>query len=564
MPRITGGQAVVQVLLAHGVKYVFGIPGSSVQDIVDALVDHPQIEFILALHEGSLVSMADGYTRASGRPAFVLVHMLPGTSNLVGGLYNAWRDGSPVVVASGQQDTRLLGRGSFTDTSDMVEVVRQFTKQAWEVPRADRMAEAVDRALRLAMTPPRGPVYLSLPKDLLREESEVSLPDAHPPPASFAPDPESIERAAATLLAAERPLIVCGSGVFTARAVDDLAEVAEHLAAPVVSEPWNAFLSFPTTHPLYFGRFDGESSLYRRADVLLGVGARLFMEADFAHGLTLPAGVRLIQIHEDAAELGKTHPVDIPLLGDAGSGLRALLAALRGRITDPERKLAENRRGSLEKEQQTRRAELRKELENESGSRPIKPWRLVREIDAVKGSDGVVVDDSITGRGYLETFLTFPKPAFFSVSSGCIGWGLPAALGMQLAWPERRVFACCGDGSLVMSIQALWTVARYGLPVITVVFNNRGYVSVKAPLHWLDGRAAKTAKYLGVDLTPPDLDFIRLAEGFGVAGRRVEDPEEIRAALEEALATGEPGLLEVLTDPQETGYGLPPLSPPPH
>ncbi len=334
MPRITGGQAVVQVLLAHGVKYVFGIPGSSVQDIVDALVDHPQIEFILALHEGSLVSMADGYTRASGRPAFVLVHMLPGTSNLVGGLYNAWRDGSPVVVASGQQDTRLLGRGSFTDTSDMVEVVRQFTKQAWEVPRADRMAEAVDRALRLAMTPPRGPVYLSLPKDLLREESEVSLPDAHPPPASFAPDPESIERAAATLLAAERPLIVCGSGVFTARAVDDLAEVAEHLAAPVVSEPWNAFLSFPTTHPLYFGRFDGESSLYRRADVLLGVGARLFMEADFAHGLTLPAGVRLIQIHEDAAELGKTHPVDIPLLGDAGSGLRALLAALRGRITD--------------------------------------------------------------------------------------------------------------------------------------------------------------------------------------------------------------------------------------
>ncbi|MBI2881986.1 MAG: thiamine pyrophosphate-binding protein [Candidatus Tectomicrobia bacterium] len=552
MPRITGGRAVVERLLAHGVRHVFGLPGSSVQDVLDALVDRPQIDFILALQEGSLISMADGYARACGRPAFVLVHMLPGTANLVGGLYNARRDGSPLVVASGQQDTRLLGRGAFTDTSDMVEVVRQFTKWAWEVPRADRMAEAVDRALYIAMTPPRGPVYLALPKDLLHEEAEIPLPVVHPPPAAFGPDPEAADRAAAALLAAERPLIVCGSGVFTARAVEDLVELADLLAAPVVSEPWNAFLSFPTAHPLSFGRFSAESPLYRRADVLLGVGARLFMEADFAHGIPRPPGARLIQCHEDATELGKTHPVDIALLCDARSGLRALLARLRSRVADAER------RDHLAKEQESRRAEMG-ELRREGGSRPVKPWRLVQEIDAVKGSDGVVVDDSITGRGYLETLLTFERPAFFSVSSGCIGWGLPAALGVQLAWPDRRVFACCGDGSLVMSVQALWTAARYRLPVVAVVFNNRGYVSVKAPLHWLEGRAAKTGTYFGVDLTPPDLDFIQLAKGFGVAGRRVEDPEEIRSALEEALAAGEPRLVEVLTDPRETGYGLPPL-----
>jgi benzoylformate decarboxylase len=485
--------------------------------------------------------------------------MLPGTSNLVGGLYNAWRDGSPVVVASGQQETRLLGRGSFTETTDMVGVVRQFTKWAWEVPRADRMAEAVDRALRLAMTPPRGPVYLALPKDLLHAEGEMPLPAPHPPPASFGPAPEGIPRAAALLRAADRPLIVCGSGVFTARAVDELVELADLLAAPVLSEPWNAYLSFPTTHPLYFGRFSDESPLYRQADVLLGVGARLFMEADFAHGPALPPGLRLIQIHEDAAELGRAQPVEVPLLGDARSGLGGLLSALRDLFQDSDQRRVGERRARLAKEQEGRRAELRSQLGRERGSRPIKPWRLVEEINTVKGPGGVVVDDSITGRGYLETFLTFERPSFFSISSGCIGWGLPAALGIQLAWPERRVFACCGDGSLVMSIQGLWTAARYHLPVITVVFNNRGYLSVKSPLHWLGGRAAKEASYLGVDLTPPPIDFLRLAEGFGVAGRRVEDPEEIRPALAEALAAGDPRLVEVLTDPTETGYGLPPL-----
>src|SRR3990172_634020 len=243
----TAAQAYLEVAAAHGVEYIFGLPGTSGQEFLGIMGDQERIRFILALHETCAVSMADGYARVSGRPTLAQVSTLPGTANAVGVLYDAYRDRSPVVVTSTHVDMRIMGRDSHTEGRDLVELTRQFTKWSCEVHRSDRVAEALNRAFKVASTPPKGPVYLSLPSNLLVEPVTGKVPEAerYRIVPRMAADPEALREAARLLLEAERPLIVAGSGVAAAGAVDDLIQLAEMVVLPVVMEPRYSFLSFP-------------------------------------------------------------------------------------------------------------------------------------------------------------------------------------------------------------------------------------------------------------------------------------------------------------------------------
>ncbi|MFQ5851674.1 MAG: thiamine pyrophosphate-binding protein, partial [Candidatus Binatia bacterium] len=319
----TAAQAYLEIAAAHRVEYIFGLPGTSGQEFLGTIAEQEMIRYILALHETCVVSMADGYARASGRPTLAQVSTLPGTANAVGVLYNAYRDRSPVVVTSTHVDTRITGRDTHTEGRDLVGLTRQFTKWSWEVHRSDRIAEALNRAFKGASTPPKGPVYLSLPSNPLAEPVtgetlETARSRVVP---RMAGDPGALEEAARLLVEAKRPLIVAGSGVATSGATDELIKLAEMVTAPVVMEPRYSFLSFPTSHPFSFQIPERQVTfklpVWGDPDLVFAVGCRLIREYRYLSEPAIKPETRCVHIEEDPWEIGKVFPVDLGIVADA-------------------------------------------------------------------------------------------------------------------------------------------------------------------------------------------------------------------------------------------------------
>ena len=546
----TASQAYLEVAAAHGVEYVFGLPGTSGQEFIGTIADQEKIRFILALHETCVVSMADGYARVSGKPSLAQLSTLPGTANAVGALYDAYRDRSPVVLTSTNVDTRIVGRDSHTEGKDLVELTKQFTKWSCEVHRADRIPEILNRAFKVAATPPTGPVYLSLPSNLLGEPINIQNPDAER--SRVVPrmpgDPEALTEAAGMLAEAKRPLIVAGSGIAKTGAIKELVELAEIVAAPVVMEPRYSFLSFPTTHPYSFQIAERQPTfdlpVWGEPDLILAIGCRLIREYRYLPEPVIKPETRCIHIEEDPWEIGKVFPVDLGIVADAKSALRSLLDVLPAKV-DGNHKAERIER--LKKAKETVKAELEKRIQNGWDATPINAARLVRTMDKLLEPDALIVNESPTSKDILMSNFQFtPGRSYFSNSSaGHLGWGLGAAIGAKLASPGRRVVACLGDGSCMFGIQGLWTMAKYRVPLVVIVFNNRAYMAVKNQFRGTDERI-KIAAEMGAELVGPELNFARIADSFGIFGQRVEEPGQIEAALKRALDQSGPALVDVV------------------
>ena len=546
----TASQAYLEVAAAHGVEYIFGLPGTSGQEFIGTIADQEKIRFILALHETCVVSMADGHARVTGRPSLAQLSTLPGTANSVGALYDAHRDRSPVVVTSTNVDTRIVGRDSHTEGKDLVELTKQFTKWSCEVHRSDRIPEILNRAFKVAATPPSGPVYLSLPSNLLGESVAVKNPDAAR--SRIVPrtpgDPEAMREAARMLAESKRPLIVAGSGIAKANANEELIRLAELVAAPVVMEPRYSFLSFPTTHPYSFQIAERQPSfdlpVWGEPDLILAIGCRLIREYRYLPEPVIKPETRCIHIEEDPWEIGKVFPVDLGIIADARSALRSLLETFPVKSDDP-RKMA--RVECLKKAKEKVNAELEKRAQNGWDETPINTARLVRTLDKLLDPDALIVNESPTSKDILMANLQFtPRRSYFSNSSaGHLGWGLGAAIGAKLASPNRRVVACLGDGSCMFGIQGLWTMAKYRVPLIVIVFNNRAYMAVKNQFRGTNERI-KIAAEMGAELVGPELNFARIADSFGIFGQRVEEPGHIEPALKRALDQSGPALVDVV------------------
>src|SRR5262249_54416704 len=398
----TASQAYLEVAEAHGVDYVFGLPGTSGQEFIGTIADQEKIRFILALHETSVVSMADGFARVSGKPSLAQLSTLPGTANSVGALYDAYRDRSPVVVTSTNVDTRIAGRDSHTEGKDLVELTRQFTKWSCEVHRADRIPEILNRAFKVATSPPTGPVYLSLPSNLLGELIRVQNPAAErfrvlP---RIAGDPEALKDAAKLLAEAKRPLIVAGSGIAKTGATEDLIKLAELVAAPVVMEPRYSFLSFPTTHPYSFQIAERQPSFdlpfWGEPDLILAIGCRLIREYRHLPEPVIKPDTRCIHVEEDPWEIGKVFPVDLGIVADSKSALRSLVevcSATSDQFGGPRKaERIELLRQAKEKTQ----AELEARSQKEWDKTPINTARLVRTMDKILDQDVLIVNESPT------------------------------------------------------------------------------------------------------------------------------------------------------------------------
>ena len=544
-------QAYLEVAAAHGVDYVFGLPGTSGQEFIGTIADQERIRFILAMHETCVVSMADGHARVTGRPQLAQVSTLPGSANAVGALYDAYRDRSPVIVTSTNVDTRIFGRDSHTEGKDLVEMTRQFTKWSAEVHRADRIPEYLNRAFKVAAAPPTGPVYLALPSNLLGETITTTMPQ--PDRSRVVPriggDPEALAEAAKLLAQAKRPLIVAGSGVAKSGATEDLIKLAEMIAAPVVMEPRYSFLAFPTTHPQSFQIAERQPAfdlpVWGEPDLIFAVGCRLIREYRYLPDPVIKPETRCIHIEEDPWEIGKVFPVDIGVIADARSALRSLLEIYPKFAPAPGDKSARLECIGRAKEQVN--AELETRVKQGWDSTPINAARLARTMDRLIEKDALIVNESPTSKDIIMANFQFsPGRSYFSNSSGgFLGWGLGAAIGAKLASPKRRVVACLGDGSTMFGLQGLWTLAKYGVPVTVIVFNNRAYMAVKNQFRGSEERI-RIAAEMGAEITGPDINFARLAETFGIFGQRVEQPDAIEPTLKRALEQTGPALVDVV------------------
>ncbi|HLB12338.1 MAG TPA: thiamine pyrophosphate-binding protein [Dehalococcoidia bacterium] len=551
---MTAKEALCRALQSQGVEYVFGNPGTTEIPILDTLARFPEIRYVLALHESVAAAMADGYARASGRPSVANVHTTPGVANSLGMLFNARRDGVPLVLLAGQQAARFLLREPML-AADLVQMTEQFAKWSYQVHRPEEVPLALARALKTSMQPPRGPVFLALPRDVLEETVEVEewTAGAVNVTCRLRGDQADMEQAADLLLQAAAPVVLAGSGVQASEAGEELAALAEACAMRVYARPG----SLPWDHPLLCGNWRPMrhelAAPLRGADLLLVVGAPMFRE--FPPVSTVPK-IPVIHMDADAWEVGKNFPGAFGIVADPKAGMADLRRALEGKAGEAQRAALEKRRRAIETANREARAARGREMEASWASIPISNARLVGEMARVLDRDALIVDEATRSATYLRYFYPFgPSGGYMSCEAGCLGWGLGASLGAKLAQPERQVVAFLGDGSASYSMQALWTAARYRIAVPVIVCNNGTYMAVRSALSLYGGEIAERGDYSATDLA--GLDFVALAGSMGVEGRRVEVPDDLRPALEWSLALGRPSLLEVMIDPHDAGHQVP-------
>jgi benzoylformate decarboxylase len=542
---------LMEILKSSGIRYLFGNPGTTELPFLDALPDS-SLEYVLGLQETAAVAAADGYAQASGQAGVVNVHVAPGLANSLSILHNAARAKSPLVVTAGQQDTRFLMHEPIL-AGDLARMAEQFTKWSHEIRRPEDAPVALRRALKVALTPPTGPVFLSLPMDLMGPAVDDT---AAPPPAIAAksrPEPAALRHAADLLAGASNPVVIAGDGVARAGAMAELTAVAELLGARVHGEPVYRRTSFPGTHALWRGGLFPSPAGVRRAleecDALLIVGANVFTWFLHTEGTPFPRGLRVVQIDDDPWEIGRSYPVTLGIAADPKAALAELTDVLRGKLTEKDRAAAAARvekigaaRGEMVKRVS---AAARSEAERV----PIGQAHLMHTLASLLPDDAIVVDESATSLPFVLRYMPFATPgSFFGGKTGTLGWGMGAAIGVQLGSPGRKVVATIGDGSVMYAPQALWTAAHYRLPITYVVPNNSSYAILKSGMLSLDLASAKRGIYPGMDLVSPEIDYAGLARSLGVRAERVEKPGELRDVLAACLAGPGPSLVDVVID----------------
>jgi benzoylformate decarboxylase len=536
----TGRAAFLQLLVDEGITHLFGNPGTTELAIMEVVPDFPQLEFILGLQESVVMAMADGYCRASGRLAAANVHVMPGLGNAMGALYNAKFSGSPVILTAGQQEQ---GHGLLEPMlyEPLVPVAQPLVKWAVEVTRAADLPRIIHRAAKIALTPPTGPVFLSLPGDVLDEKLELDMGRPVRVDGAVRPSDATLHSVADMLMRAKRPAILAGHELSTRDAFAEAAKLAEALGAAVYagSIPYSA--QFPSEHPAFMGAFTRLQKQVRSTleghDLLLVLGADLLRMSVYSPVEPLPPTLPVIHISERAHELGKNYRTDIAVNADVKQTLAALLPLIK-RSDAAQQRLADLKPHNWTAQRDKARIDAMMAAE----TRPIDPTYLMLRFTETLPRDAVVVDEGLVSTNSLPKFLVNRGPRdYYGLASGGLGFAVPGAVGISLALPGRPIAAMVGDGSAMYAIQGLWTAAHHQLPITYVIANNRGYRIIKERLVSF----RKTDQFTGMDIREPDIDFVSVAKSFGLAARRVTDPQDISSALREGFASGKPNLIDM-------------------
>ena len=534
---ISGRNAFIELLQSEGVTHLFGNPGTTELPIMHALADYPDMRYVLGLQEAIVVAMADGYARASGELVACNVHVAPGLGNAMGSLFTAFNSGTPLIITAGQQEQ---GHGLTEPLlyAPLVPIATPVVKWATEVTRLEDLPRIVHRAAKIATTPPTGPVFISLPGDILNAFGVIDLGQATRVDTRVRPSEDSLRELAERLLRAKRPVIIAGH------------EIIRSDAFAVYDQTVLQGSHFPTGHAAYLGPLSRNQKTVRARldpyDTVISLGSDFLRMSVYSEVEPLPPHMSVIQIGLNDWEMGKTYPAEIAVRADVNETLRVLTPLVAELDGATQRQRAADGLAALSGRNWTANRKARADVAfAKAAMRPIEPEWLMLTITDLLPQDAIIVDDALTTGASLPTFMHLrDRYAYFGNVSGGIGWAIAAAVGIQLAQPERKVVALLGDGSAMYSIQALWTAAHQKLPIVFVVFNNGGYRIIKQRLKLFHS----TERFIGMDFVDPPIDFAALARSLGVRAHRIDTGDEFGAAYRDALAASQPVFLEVIVD----------------
>jgi benzoylformate decarboxylase len=547
--RITGRSAFLALLKDEGITHLFGNPGTTELPIMHALKEHPDLTYVMAMQESLVVAIADGFSRASGRLVACNVHVAPGLGNAMGSLYNAKFTGTPMILTAGQQEQ---GHGLMEPVlyDPLVRIAEPLVKWAVEVTRLEDLPRIVRRAAKVAMTPPTGPVFISLPGDILNSEAGLELGRSTRIDTRVKPSDEGLQALVQRILKAERPVIVVGDEIVKSDALEEAAELAAGLGCPAWQQTAPYGAHFLSESPCFMGSLPRVQPQVREIlaphDLMIVLGADPLRMSVYSEVDPLPAGLQMVQVGLVDWDLAKNYAAEIAVKADVKEALRALIPALKvagGAALDTRAKSGIAALAS--KNWTAKRAKLVDQISMKRDSSPIDPdWLALQVVEAMP-ANAILVDEGLTASRYMSALRPHrDRYGYHGLASGGIGWGLPASVGVSLANPDRPVVCYSGDGSAMYSIQALWTAAHHKLPLTVVIVNNGGYRIIKQRLLAFH----KDDHFVGMDFADPPVDFSGLAKALGLETIRITKAEDVASTLKAAF--GRPGakLIEVMVE----------------
>ena len=545
-----GRDAFLSLLVDEGVTHLFGNPGTTELPIMHALSDHTSLTYVLGLQESVVVAMADGFCRASGKLAACNVHVAPGLGNALGAIYNANLSGSPLIITAGQQEQ---GHGLMEPLlyGPLVDMARPLVKWATEITRIEDVPRIVRRAAKIALAPPTGPVFLSLPGDILNKSAALDLGRRTRVDAMTYPSDESLRRLSERIMAAEQPVLLAGTEIVRSDALTEAAELAEVLGAPVYQQTVPHGAHFFSEHPAFMGALtriqDQVRSTLSPYDLMICIGADVLQMSVWSETDPLPPDLPIIQIGLRDWEMGKNYPAEMALRSDVKETLQKLIPQLK-KLQNAERETTNVAALEIftQNNWSTNRRQRQQDISACADELSIDPdWLMMRIADCIP-ADTIIVDEGLTTSKNLLHFLPHrDRYSYFGMVSGGIGWGIAAAVGVQLAQPNRRVVAISGDGSAMYSPQALWTAAHLELPILFLIFNNQGYRILKERLLAFHGND----QYIGMNLREPSIDFTGLATSFGMRAKKITETAQFETAFKPAVISDAPCLFEIMLQP---------------
>ncbi len=549
-----GARILLEALVREGVDTVFGYPGGAVLHIYDELVKMgPRLRHVLARHEQGAVHMAEGYSKATGKTGVVLVTSGPGATNTITGIANAYMDSTPLVVITGQVPRKMIGTDAFQEV-DTIGITRPCTKYNYMVRDVRELAGIVHEAFYLASSGRPGPVLIDVPKDVtaertvLGEPRSLQLPGYRPPELA---EPDQLQRALTRVLAASRPVLYVGGGIIHSGACEELLALAHALHIPV-TPTLMGLGCFPSAHPLSLGMLGMHGTYWANmamteADLILAIGVRFDDRVTGALDKFAPHA-EIVHVDVDASSLGKNVATHWPIEGDAKAVMQQMLDILH----------ADGRPSPRRLDAWWRQIEAWKAhapLSYRRSTEIIKPQQLCEELERLTGGEAIVATDVGQHQMWLAQYYGFRKPRQLLTSGGlgAMGYGFPAALGAQIALPERQVIAFVGDGGFQMTAQELATAVQYGTNTKIVIMNNNSLGMVR---QWQELFYDRNYSHVDMEWTP---DFIKLAEAYGATGLRATHPDQLTSVLERGLSAPGVVVMDILVEMEENVY---PMIPP--
>jgi len=549
---MTGKRALLEMLKAEGVEYIFGNPGTSEGPIIDLLGDYPEFKYILCLQESVAVGMGESYARSTGTASFVSLHVDSGLANGIALMLDALNTGTPMVVTSANYDARKITEVM----TDLAGLVRPVTKWSVELTLPDQIPGAIRRAFNEANSHPKGPVYVGFSSNALEGTADMNIVPSSKIHDSPRPDMQGIQEATALLVAARKPMMIVGDRVSDDDAVDQAIELAELLGLPVYQSR-GAEVAFPTIHPQFMGnhslRVAKDREILQEADLVLAIGMDALDELFYWGDVILGPDVKLIHIDPIPGRVGRSEPTDVGIVSHCGRAIEDLLGAVKPLISTAMATEIKNRVQEVVAQAIEKRQAFDDSVSAKWNNRPMTPARMMAELAQAMPANAIVVDDAISNRATLRHYFPASKRGDLrGVRGQSIGGGIGATMGAQCANPDRPVFGIMGDGSAMMTIQGLWTAANDNIPCIFVICNNGMYRVLKVNFDVYQRDILQESEPAGRNLPysefPTPFDMAAIAKSMGVFGERILEPGDIAPAVKRAVASGKPAVLDIVID----------------